>query len=229
MHLSLHPDFKVQQLTIGLERAPLVVVDNFIANAEELVDAAAGKLFGPTTRLYPGIRAPASLVYQSFLSEKMQSVLAQSFGRPIQPLRFTLCHSSLITAPSDQLQLLQRIPHIDSFGANELATIHYLFKADHGGTAFYRHKKTGYEYIDQSRKETYFRSLESENDGPNIPPSEYINGSTPLFEQIGKQDGIFNRLLIYRRNSLHSGCIGKDFIPDSNPRTGRLSINCFID
>jgi hypothetical protein len=36
-------------------------------------------------------------------------------------------------------------------------------------------------------------------------------------------------MLIYRRNSLHSGAIGKDFIPDRNPATGRLSINCFID
>jgi len=39
----------------------------------------------------------------------------------------------------------------------------------------------------------------------------------------------FNRMLVYRRNSLHSGNIGKDFVPDANPLTGRLSINCFID
>jgi hypothetical protein len=36
-------------------------------------------------------------------------------------------------------------------------------------------------------------------------------------------------MLVYRRNSLHSGCIAKGFVPDPNPLTGRLSINCFID
>ncbi|HVY24394.1 MAG TPA: DUF6445 family protein [Steroidobacteraceae bacterium] len=229
MHLSLHPDFQVRQFTIGREGAPLIVIDNFLADAEQLVDIAAGKLFGPTTRLYPGIRAPAPLLYQNFFSANIQSVLAQAFGRPARPLQFTMCHFSLITTPTDKLHILQRIPHVDSLGMNELAAIHYLFKADHGGTAFYRHRKTGFEFVDQSRKDTYFRSLESENDGPNMPAPEYINGDTPLFEQIEKQDGVFNRVLIYRRNSLHSGCIGRDFIPDPNPRTGRLSINSFIE
>jgi hypothetical protein len=36
-------------------------------------------------------------------------------------------------------------------------------------------------------------------------------------------------MLVYRRNSLHSGCIGPDFVPDANPLTGRLSINSFLD
>src|SRR5690606_30099023 len=97
------------------------------------------------------------------------------------------------------------------------------------GTAFYRHRKTGYEYVDESRKLAYFKSLEAENGGPNMPGPEYINGDTALFEQICKQEGIFNRMLIYRRNSLHSGCIAKDFSLDQNPLAGRLSLNSFID
>jgi hypothetical protein len=35
-------------------------------------------------------------------------------------------------------------------------------------------------------------------------------------------------MLVYRRNSLHSGCIEAS-VPDPNPSTGRLSINSFID
>ncbi len=124
---------------------------------------------------------------------------------------------------------MQRIPHVDSFDSNGLATIHYLFRENMGGTAFYRHRKTGYEVIDESRKMEYISSLESEMQGPTLPPAEYINGDTPIFEQIGRQEGLYNRLLIYRRNSLHSGCIDKNFVPDPNPLTGRLSINSFID
>ena len=56
----------------------------------------------------------------------------------------------------------------------------------------------------------------------------YINGDTELFEQIASVPAVFNRILIYRRNSLHSGCIDRDFVPDPNPLTGRLSINCFM-
>jgi hypothetical protein len=36
-------------------------------------------------------------------------------------------------------------------------------------------------------------------------------------------------MLVYKRNSLHSGSIPPDFVPDPNPATGRLSINSFID
>jgi hypothetical protein len=65
--------------------------------------------------------------------------------------------------------------------------------------------------------------------GPESPGPEYINGDTALFEQVAMQAGRFNRMLVYRRNSLHSGCIARNFVPDPNPLTGRLSINCFLD
>jgi hypothetical protein len=33
---------------------------------------------------------------------------------------------------------------------------------------------------------------------------------------------------MYRRTTLHSGSLAPDFVPDPNPRTGRLSINAFL-
>jgi len=39
----------------------------------------------------------------------------------------------------------------------ELACVHYLFKQNHGGTAFYRHRRTGFEVVTQERKAEYFR------------------------------------------------------------------------
>jgi hypothetical protein len=70
--------------------------------------------------------------------------------------------------------------------------------------------------------------VEEEKHGPNKPERHYINGSTALYEEVGRQDGVFNRLVIYRRNSLHSGSIRDNFVPDPNPRTGRISINGFL-
>jgi hypothetical protein len=227
--MRLGPNIRIERLTIGAEKAPLLVVDNFVSDAEELVANASLKPYAQLMRYFPGVRSKASLAYQQLFDTELKPTLLDFFGLEGTTLRFGMCHYSLITTPADKLATLQRIPHVDSLGWQGLATIHYLFKKDLGGTAFYRHRKTGFEYLDEARQDTYMRCLVSECDGPDAPGPEYINGNTPLFEQIAKQDGVFNRLLVYRRNSLHSGCIARDFVPDANPRTGRLSINCFID
>lgn len=227
--LDFHPEFSVQKLTIGEEGAPLLVIDNLVAQTDALIEIAGRLSFGHTGLAFPGIRALAPEAYQLFVLGKLKPLFKEHFQLPSERLRFSMCHYSLVTTPPEKLTPVQRIPHVDSFDDYGLASVHYLFKGNLGGTAFYRHRETGYEYIDESRKLTYFKSLEAENGGPNMPGPEYINGDTALFEQIGKQEGVFNRMLIYRRNSLHSGCIAKNFPLDTNPLTGRLSLNSFID
>src|SRR5690349_16456373 len=181
MFPTLHPDIQIQRLSIGKEGAPLLVIDNLVAHPEELVSLAARKHYAPTMRFYPGIRAHAPLSYQQILASELRPLLIQSFNLPDRPIQFSMCHFSLVTTPASELAAIQRIPHVDSLEPMGLAAVHYLFKKDLGGTAFYRHRKTGFEYIDESRKIEYFQSLESENDGPNMPTAEYINGDTPLF------------------------------------------------
>jgi hypothetical protein len=174
------------------------------------------------------VRAEAPLAYQQLFT-RLAPMLFEYFGLRGSGFRFAMCHYSLVTTPTSSLEFLQRIPHIDSVESNALASVHYLFQRDFGGTAFYRHRSTGFEFIDAARKDTYFQTLEAEQNGPHSPDAAYIDGDTPLFEQIGKADGVFNRLVLYRRNSLHSASIGREFVPDPDPRTGRLSINTFID
>jgi len=225
---ALHPQFTVQKLTIGRELAPLLVVDNLVADADGLVELAASKYFGEVTNYYPGIRAKAPLTYQQFVLQQLRGLFGEYFGLQPGTLRFTDCHFSLVTTSPEKLVHLQRIPHTDSQLSTELAFVHYLFKTDLGGTAFYRHRRTGYEVVDHVRKPGYLACVEQERDGADTPQARYINGSTALYEQVGSQEGRFNRLLVYRRNSLHSGNIPDGFIPDPNPRTGRLSINGFL-
>jgi Family of unknown function (DUF6445) len=228
VNLAPNPNFAVQKLNIGREQAPLLVIDNVVANADELVDLAATKFFGDVASYYPGVRAKAPLTYQQYILDQLRGLFTDHFGLQGRKLRFTMCHFSLVTTPAEKLGHLQCIPHIDSTLGTELAFIHYLFKRDHGGTAFYRHRQTGFEIIDQARRAAYFDCVEAEKHGPNKPAVGYINGDTALYEQVGAQDGLFNRMLVYRRNSLHSGSIGPQFVADPNPRTGRLSINGFI-
>jgi hypothetical protein len=228
MTVELHPDFRQQRFRIGREQAPLVVIDNLVADPDELVNLATTKQFGDVPNYFPGVRAKVPLTYQQFILEKLRGVFAEVFDYTPGTVRFTGCHYSLITTPPARLGYAQRIPHVDSVVFKELAFIHYLFKTNLGGTAFYRHRKTGFETIDFDRRPEYLRNIEEESLGPDYPPAEYINGDTPLYEQISAQDGVFNRALIYRRSSLHSGSLARDFVPDLNPRTGRLSINGFL-
>jgi len=229
MKPDLHRQLRIQRLTIGAEQAPLLVIDNLVANADELVEDAAASAFTEPVGFYPGIRARTPLSYQELVITALKDALLGILGVQSGSLRFSMCHYSLITTPAHELAAPQRIPHVDSLSKHGLASIHYLFRRNFGGTAFYRHRKTGFETIDESRNATYFGSLRNENLRPEMLGPGYINGDTDLFEQIAKQDGVFNRMLVYRRNSLHSGCIGADFVPDPNPRSGRLSINSFID
>jgi Family of unknown function (DUF6445) len=227
--VKLHHDLTITATTFGTERAPLLVVDNFVADADELLRCAAMEKFSRQSPYFPGIRASAPHSYRELMSAELTPDIAEHFELQGSALEFSLCHFSLVTSAASELMLPQRIPHVDSLPRSGLASIHYLFRRDLGGTAFYRHRKTGFEYVDESRNQAYLASLRADIVRPESAGPGYINGDTDLFEQIASQDGVFNRLLIYRRNSLHSGCIAHNFVPDPDPYHGRLSINSFID
>lgn len=229
MILNLHPQIRVQKLTIGSEKSPLVVIDNFVAEPQKLVQRASWRQFNVRSPNFPGIRAEAPLSYHNLFLQHLRPLLLDYFQLPGNAIKVTACYYSLITTAVEDLVPIQRIPHIDSVSRTGLASVHYLFDGNLGGTAFYRHRRTGFEYIDDARRNAYFDAVSRESAGPDAPAPEYIDGDTPLYEQIAKQEGIYNRILIYRRNSLHSGSIGRNFVPDPNPLTGRLSINTFME
>jgi hypothetical protein len=229
MIIEGHRDMRIEKRTFGDDGAPLLVIDNLVANPERLVRRAARRDFTRMGEHFPGARTGTPATYGPFLESVLNPLLPEHFG--IQPgrFRFSMCHYSLVATPPEQLRFLQRVPHIDSVGGNGLATVHYLFRGNWGGTAFYRHRVTGFEHVDKPRWETYFRRLEAESHGSEAPAAGYINGSTALFEQIASVDAVFNRMIVYRRNSLHSACIDDDHVPPPDPFEGRLSINTFID
>lgn len=228
MILQPHPGLRVERRTIGAEQAPLLVIDHVVADPERLVRKAARSRFAPQGAMFPGIRARAPLSYPHLLEAVLKPLLPE-FGLPPGRLSFPMAHYSLVTLPPDRLAFLQRIPHIDSVAANGLATVHYLFRGDWGGTAFYRHRATGFEYVDAERREAYFHRLDEESRASHAPAAGYIAGDTALFERIEQVDGVFNRMVVYRRNSLHSGSIDDGRVPPADPVAGRLSINTFID
>jgi hypothetical protein len=228
MELAKHPDFRLQALRIGREQAPLVVIDDFAATPDALVDHAASKVFADAASYYPGVRAKVPLTYQQFVIDALRPIVTEHFGLNAASLRFSACYFSLVTTLPANLTYLQRVPHVDSLSPLELAFVHYLFRANHGGTAFYRHRATGFESVDAARKREYWSHVEAEQNAPESPSAAYIDGDTALYEETARQEGVFNRLLLYRRNSLHSGALPAHFVPDADPRRGRLSLNGFL-
>ena len=61
-----------------------------------------------------------------------------------------------------------------------------------------------------------------------LPPAQYVNGDTPLFERSARYEAAFDRAIVYPGASLHSGDIPPGFVPDADPRTGRLTVNSFL-
>lgn len=229
MLLEPHPRIRIQRRSIGDEGAPLLVIDQLVDDPGRLLRKAARLQFRPQGAMFPGIRARAPLSYEVLLERVLRPVLEDVFELPRQArMTFPMCHYSLVTLAPERLAFLQRIPHIDSTAASGLATVHYLFQGGWGGTSFYRHRHTGFETVDEARRARYFDRLrQEESDGG--ADAGYIDGDTALFERIDRVEPAFNRMVVYRRNSLHSGDIDNARVPPADVSAGRLSINGFID
>jgi hypothetical protein len=213
---------------IGLEQQPLLIVDDVVPNPDGLIDFAMQQTnVLPAGGHYPGLRSPAPQTYGQFLLEQLAQPLRSCFGQLAGRLSKADCYYSLVSTPANKLTLLQRLPHFDRPYADELAVIHYLCGEQHGGTSFYRHRSTGFESVTIERQSEYQHRLETDLTRSGLPAG-YINGDTPVFKRIASIPASFNRALIYRCSSLHSGDIGADYGYDLNPLTGRFTIASFL-
>jgi hypothetical protein len=214
---------------IGHMKAPVIVIDDFHPDPAALVaDAESRGTFAATSKYYPGIRAQGTLEYVQFVRDRLRRLLPEVFGAPNDVIP-TECNYSLVTLRPEETIPFQRVPHFDGTDMHTIAVLHYLCPARHGGTAFYRHLKTGIEVVTAANVRDYVRAVDAEVAASGVPAAGYVHGSTDRFEQIAAYDAVYNRALVYRGTSLHSGLIPRDFVPDSNPRTGRLTLNTFLE
>lgn len=228
--LAIHQDIHISVGTIGKEQQPIILIDNFIANPELWVDYAAQREEGRTQKgLYPGLRANTPRGYMDLMQASLGEIITKTFHIGRQDIAEVESFFSIVTTPPEKLHPLQRIPHFDGANPKDIAFLHYFCDGSFGGTSFYRHKSTGHEYVDQQRLGNYIKTLENELNVVGLPqPAQYMNGDTPLFERVASIEAKFNRLIIYRGTSLHSGDIGGDYLFDSNSRTGRLTATSFF-
>lgn len=221
-----------RQETLGFEGEPLVILDDAVDHPARLIEAAAGQAtFGDALsggdNFYPGRLAPAPLDYVGALGRALDPVIREAYELRGVALWRASCNFALATLTPGQLSLAQRLPHVDTVDPLQFAVLHYLCDPALGGTAFYRHRSTGYETLTPERLAPYQSSLDREI--AKAPPGPvYVDGDTAQFVRTRLVDAAFNRVIVYRSRLLHSGHIARPDALSPDPRKGRLTANIFL-
>lgn len=221
------PEAKVSVERIGNEGEPLVVIDNFTGQPERLRDLGVRSYYYPAGVDYPGIRAPADPSYLDIRRDLMMRVMGQVFGLS-RSIQCEVAAFSVVSLAPEELNARQRIPHHDHSDPGRVAIMHYLDGPESGGTAFYRHKRTGFETIHPEREAAYSQALEEDAREYGDPPVAYPSADTPGFEQIGAVEARVDRVALYRGRQLHSGIIPDAGALSDDPAKGRLTVNMFL-
>lgn len=217
-------DYAVQH--IGREREPLVVIDDFSGQVEELVRIGRGVPYEPVQG-YPGIRCRVSSTYLAPRLSLLRQILADHFDLP-GGAKAESCAFSIVSKRPEDLTEGQRRPHHDSADANLIALLHFTGDTGTGGTAFYRHRRTGFETIRPERVEPYEAAVAAELREHGPYPPRYFHGDDERYEMIGEVEARPDRVIVYRGRLLHSGHIPVEPDPLTARESGRLTINTFL-
>ena len=213
---------------IGQERVPLLVAEARALGADAMAKLAPGRPFAADGPHYPGVRSPAPEGYGRMIVQALTGPVSEMMGWTDAAFEVIATDFSLVTTPPRALTPIQRIPHFDGTDPDVIAVLHYLCGPEGGGTAFFRHRVTGFERITSERAARYDEVLRADVRTHGLPEAAYVDGSTPLFEETERVGARFGRLLAYPGNALHSGRIPAGAALPDDPATGRLTVNTFL-
>ena len=225
--LKLNDNAVITATEIGRENQPLLKIENFLRDIKPLRDYAINVNGYTPAEIYPGVRMLLPPDYLQALLTHAQRYLLELFDLDLKKFDKGESFFAIVTRHPKDLQFLQKIPHFDAPFKESIAAIHYLADVENCGTSFYRHRATGFEYIDMNRNDVYASAIETEFRDKHQSLDGYISGNTDEFELIQSEPAVANKILIYRGSTLHSGNIHPDYNFDSNPATGRLTITTF--
>ncbi len=227
MPFAVNTSARFTRRLMGSENQPLVVIDDALAVPQNLVDLACRTPFSPPPGgFYPGLNAPLPRDYVTGLTAAVRPLMEQAFGMAASHRVELSGYFGLATEAPDTLAPIQMLPHHDSTNPCQLALVHYLPAGLQGGTGFYRQDETGFESIDGSRQPAYSAVCARQTaDAGDL--NRHVGPHTPGYTLIDSVDAVFNRLILYRTTSLHSGLLETSRLTQ-DPTTGRLTANIFI-
>ena len=218
---------------VGRSKSKIIVIDDFLTNAQGVVDAAAALPAFPLEDKtgYPGRR------HQIGPGDKASSYvmdILKGAGPLIQNhydadnFRVFEASFSLVTTPPAEMSQRQRIPHYDWDDPNYLAIMLHLHRVPDTGTAFYRHVASGIEQVSGATTPQLNSMMQAELAESNFDPAGSGGQADAYYEKIFQVEGRFNRLVIYQGCLLHSGYFSPNFNYSSDPQTGRLPAPLFL-
>jgi len=229
--IRIGSDVTAQLLYLGEEKTCVIVCDNVLEDVNAVRDLAISEadFAAESETAYPGRRAELSRSYAETVFPLIASLIRENYSLPVSSrAHLNAGYFSLVTLAPEKLTLQQRIPHFDSANPFYFAAMQYINEGNFGGTSFYRHRPTGFENITVERTDKLIWSAQSFIQ-KSPPRQNYFGDSDEHFLRLGSVDHKANRLLIYPGTLLHSGNIRSAADIDSNPATGRLTTNMFIE
>ena len=212
---------------IGNERNAVVILDDLAPDPLALRNIARELSFVPMPdQYYPGTRAIAPESYVATIGETIRDALREFYG--CGAVRVERCYYSLSTTLLEELTVEQRLPHFDTVFENYYAVVHFLCPPELGGTAFFRHRSTGFETISPARQAEFTAKLKSELVEYGPPPPAYVGGDTEFFDHLETIDACQTRALIFRGNTFHSGAVSNSLPLSDDPLSGRLTVVTFL-
>ncbi|MBK8376290.1 DUF6445 family protein [Sphingorhabdus sp.] len=218
---------KIEVRSVGDKGQTVVVIDGFARDPERWREAAMAADYRTMGDYYPGRRAHAPKAYFDDVGPLLGAIFRKAFGCSAH-MSVDRALYSIVSTPPVQLNLAQRVPHIDNSEPDRFAMVHYLSHQDLGGTGFYRHKASGFETVTPDRHRLYLDQLEQDFARTGEPEPGYIEGDTDLFVQTGAVDHAYNRAVLYPGNLLHCSLTRNDCDYPDDPRLGRLTIAAFM-
>lgn len=228
--MRFNDDADVELVRIGRQGIKVSLIDNVLEDPHGVAALGfAASYDRDRSNLYPGVRAATpdsfAAAFRAWLAPILQrnGVLGER-----QILERDTSYFSVVATASQDLLPIQRIPHFDSTDPNLFAAVIYLCDSRFSGTAFYRHRRTGYELITKDNVENYRLALNSDMEVHGVPAKEYMNGDSALFEAIFSNELKFNSAIVYPAGVLHAARVPKQFDPPPDQSEWRLTLTALL-
>lgn len=220
----------VRVTRIGRRGIAVTEIDGVFHNPEDVAALGFAQAYAEDRgNLYPGVRAATPDDFSTALRGWLTPILRRAgILASDQAVNQDKSFFSVVTTASSDLLPLQRIPHFDSIDPQLLAAVIYLCDTRFSGTAFYRHRRTGFEEINAQNVSNYQLALNRDMQIHGMPDKEYTNGDSALFELIYSSELRFNSAIVYPGRVLHAARIARQFNPPESKSEWRLTLTALL-
>lgn len=221
---------EVDLVRIGRGAIKVSVIDNVLRDPEGLAALGFAQSYAEDRgNLYPGLRAKVPEAFSTALRDWLTPTLQRNgMLEGNQVISGDASFFSVVTTAGKDLRPIQCIPHYDSTDPSLFAAVIYLCAPRFSGTAFYRHRRTGYEEITEQNVSNYQLALNGDLRVHGAPEKEYINGDSVLFETVYSNELKFNGAIVYPARVLHAARIDNPFHPPKDRSEWRLTVTALL-